>query len=403
MTRMPIYLLLSLIISSLIISCDRPNSAGCYETISRAESVLDSIPDSTLRILGGIDFYAIKDNRLLAKAHYLKGSAKMMLLNYPGAITPLLYAEKIADEAGDTKMLIQSRQRIMDLYDSVDCTKGTAAYAMRTIHAYEAYNDTSGLLNAMDRAIFPLFRMKMVDSLDYVIRKLESMAKFRKDSVTETNLFKAESSKSSLTEGVFSKPIYGLDKMVDSLNNNGDWKSLISSDNDIFQPREIFTVFDILISEGNDALARDLLDEYCRRYAPGTEVRQPDMIRFDKMVNAFDPGHGYDHPAYAIVLDRNTFFGLMIPQIERASIDFHYNEQLIKGQTIRHQHRMMWAIGTACALLVVSLGLSFALIVQRRKRQNEELIRSAVELKAAFRSTQEKWLDSLTNLCNTYL
>lgn len=394
MTRLPIYIIIAITLS-LTYACGQHQDTTIANSLRQASVVLDTMPDSTLSIIRHIDFSNIRDKHLLAEANYLEGTAKMKMSDYPGAITPLLHAEKTAGEIGDMRILKMSCRQIMSLYDSVSCTYGVVKYAMRTLRAYEADNDSSGLFEAFDDALLPIFWAQETDSLNYIINSMSRFAETCTDSVKTGKLAIARSLLNSLSDGMFSKPILGSEKLLDSINDNCDWKSLISSDENIIYPSDILKIFNILTLQNKTTLAQELIDAYTQRYAPDKQAGFNGLIRLDILFE-------YEHPAYAIILNRNTFFNLMLPQIEKASIDFYYNEKVIKNQTIKYQRKILWITVISCVLFVMLLIVAGLSLHQRRKRRNEEMIQSAIELKSALHSIQDKWIVTLANLCNTY-
>lgn len=173
-----IILILSVMYLSVACSCSRqiPDNK-MFSDITTAEALLDSMPDSTLHILSNIDFDKITNDTLLAKAHYLLGTAKLKLWDYSGAITPLLYAEKYSESAHNHRLTGMTRERIMELHDSIDNLDATAKYALKAAEAYRECNDTIKQLELLGSSILLLFQTEDSMALNSVAATMKDLSK----------------------------------------------------------------------------------------------------------------------------------------------------------------------------------------------------------------------------------
>lgn len=380
----------------LAYSCREKNEYCDYTVeLAQAERLLDSQPDSTLAIIKNINFEKISTLRQTAQALYLKGTAKRLLLNYPDAIRSLLFAEKYYDDINDRQMLANVRRQIMTLYDSIGNNQAYAWYALQTAKAYKYPADSD--------SIFEMY-VKAADSYyTYNDRQNERkvynlMKDIFHDSHDELKLFKIhciELESRGSAELLGPTGIYK--RLNDSLYSGGNWEELIRCDTLLYMPNAIRAFAADLFKEGNDKLGHDLLESYCKYYTCNVfgNDRDAGIIHMTKEFNTPFPYTG-------TILTRKSFFSREISNIEHITSDFHYNEIVLKEQTIRHQREMMTVIIICCCLVVCVLLLSLRIIMARRRRREEILIQSAAELKATVNQTNHKWLSTLTHLCDTY-
>ena len=97
-----------------------------------------------------------------------------------------------------------------------------------------------------------------------------------------------------------------------------------------------------------------------------------------------------------------NFFKKYLPLVEREAVEFYYKENVIKEQAIRYQRIKTTAIILCAGILICLLAMSLFIVRSRKRRIEEESMRSVIELKSALSQSKDRWLSTLGQLCNTY-
>ena len=81
---------------------------------------------------------------------------------------------------------------------------------------------------------------------------------------------------------------------------------------------------------------------------------------------------------------------------------FHYEEGVIKEQTIRHQRIVIIMASVIIAVIIIAIIMYLRLARMRRQRREDNNMRVASELRASLTSLEELHLATLSRLCETY-
>lgn len=81
---------------------------------------------------------------------------------------------------------------------------------------------------------------------------------------------------------------------------------------------------------------------------------------------------------------------------------FHYEEEVIKEQTIRHQRIVIIMASVIIAIIIIAIIMYLRLARMRRQRREDNNMRVAAELRTALHSLEELHLTTLSRLCETY-
>ena len=144
----------SLIILLLsIVSCSNLTTADIDPArLAVITELCETDPDSALTIINDLNLDKSGDNKAIG--YYLKGRARLNMLNYPGAVEAFLYAEKTAGEEENDSILALSRLGLMDVSDSIQDFTGKVQYAMRICAIYEKKNDYQNLYKTLEELTF---------------------------------------------------------------------------------------------------------------------------------------------------------------------------------------------------------------------------------------------------------
>jgi hypothetical protein len=395
-----IFYIFAIIAISASHSCStRHADSDIEDKIALAELVLDSMPDSTLAIIRELDIENIDNNELLAKAYYIKGSAKLKLWDYHGAISPLLYAEKQAETIRNYPLLAQSRQRIMELYDSIGSDNGVITYALKASEAYQACGDSISQFDILDNIVYTLYGMEKTECLDSITTIMTELTKNSTDSIRRESATHAETLANILKEILKNHRHINFafihdDEFFKKVYSNGDWQRIIASDSAMLHPSDIRSITNDLNNNGNEKLAHAIIDSYLNNYTK--QAKFPKTLMREN--NPIFP----NEPQYYLPLTRESFLQEYIPMVEREAVEFYYKENVIKEQAIRYQRTKNTAILLCSGLLICLLAMSLFIVRSRKRRIEEESMRSVIELKSALSQSKDRWLSTLGQLCNTY-
>lgn len=394
MRLFPIYIF-SIVLSFIFTACQKTNDTPDYERIvTQAESLIDSRPDSVITLLRNINLNSINDIALSAKAHYLYGVSKESMLDFQSAIHELLYAEKFAEIAKDYPLLIDARKHIMNIYDYLHGNKGAAEYAVKIADAYELIQIPDSSLCMLDDAIVRYAKLGMHTELPTLYSRMENMKESCTDSMRDYRLIFA---KSYILQPDIFKHIDDNESLLrDSISHGGDWRKLITCDTLTFMPGHIYSISSDLWREGNDSIAKQLIEYYCEYYAC------KEFTGGDYSILTLTKVFKTPFTVNGMILDRRAFFKKYLPLVEREAVEFYYKENVIKEQAMRYQRTKTTAIILCSGLLICLLAMSLFIVRSRKRRIEEESMRSVIELKSALSQSKDRWLSTLGQLCNTY-
>lgn len=399
MTRLP-DIIFSIVILMLMANCShRYQDDVISDCLASTEVLLDSVPDSlpdykydsVLVLMDSISANCHLSPQHEALVHYLTGAAEMELCDYPSAIKSLLYAEKESKEAGDWRLLAKTRYRIMRLYGVVGGSASRCEYAQKAAEAYELCGDTARAFDLLDSSKYYLIAYNDTEGLKDVAGWMERLSRSYEDSVTAM-VVRAYAKHEDYYGDAF---VFSLEAILDSIYNHGDWESLVSNEDDVLFPNDICDVSILLHDEGWHVAAKELLDKYAQYYTFQSEPNSRGMFHLAKHLNV-------PHPLNGIPITRRYLYNQFQPMVDRAALDFYYEEQVLKDRTIRYQRNMLVIVCICGGLAVAALGLLLWGMNQHRRKREAEMMQSAVELKTVLNQTEEKWLTTLSNLCNTY-
>lgn len=357
-----------LILLTLISSCRNESyDRQMRQNISRAQTLVDSMPDSTLSILRDVDISTI--DREKARIHYLIGCAKLRLQNYPDAMWSLLHAERTATENDDYAMLALSRLKMMELYDSLYDYKTSGYYASAALEAYGHI--------ASDR------EKSAIDSLTNGI-SIDMLA--ATDTLSDTGS-DAQSSTHPATRHT--------DNLTEMLCNDCPADSLSLPDSLMLSVSDLHMILSRLWEKGDDKTAQRFLNCYLHssNSHDGT------------MFCPYDCHDNKNRQARVYVNQTLTQRHIMESFQREASYTmakFNYGENLLKDQSLRIHRLHLWFSLSFIVVLIIIIVLILKLSRARRLRREEEYIRTALELQTALSRSQNRCLSTLTHLCNTY-
>ena len=162
----------------------------------------------------------------------------------------------------------------------------------------------------------------------------------------------------------------------------------------MLHPSDIRSITNDLNNNGNEKLAHAIIDSYLNNYTK--QAKFPKTLMREN--NPIFP----NEPQYYLPLTRESFLQEYIPMVEREAVEFYYKENVIKEQAIRYQRTKNTAILLCSGLLICLLAMSLFIVRSRKRRIEEESMRSVIELKSALSQSKDRWLSTLGQLCNTY-
>lgn len=393
MRLFPIYIF-SIVLSFIFTACRKTNDTTDYEKIvTQAEYLFYSNPDSAIHLLRSIDFDNIDDNQLAARARYLYGSYKLSMLDYRSSMRELLRAEKQAETAKDYSLLKDIRKKIANIYDDLYSNSGQAKYALKIADAYELLNEPDSAFEMLYEALHLHLVSDNMSKVSEIYHHMEDIFEQCNDSnsILILNVAKAYS-----CDTIGSPKFFNEKRLSDSIRLNGDWRDLIKCDTLVCLPGEIYSVAADLWDESNDTLAKQLLEFYCEYYiCKESSGGDYSLVSLNKVIDV-------PFTFNAIVLDRRNFFKKYLPLVEREAVEFYYKENVIKEQAIRYQRIKTTAIILCAGILICLLAMSLFIVRSRKRRIEEESMRSVIELKSALSQSKDRWLSTLGQLCNTY-
>ena len=371
LVHITLFVLLTLTCSCRDDSYDRQMS----QAIGLAQTLVDSLPDSTLTILNTIDIDALGSNK--ARAYYLAGCAKLRMQNFPNAMWSLLNAEKLSARREDYKLLTLTRLKMMELADSLYDRKSKHEYALAAVEAYD-------LLTAGS------------DSLTDIIGPDGEPVDFQRIISKSSSLSpRAGAVHTPAGRGPRSNKFFAVadDSSVAVNRHAPDSTQLSMSD--------LHTIINRMWDSGDDRGAQRLLNNYIHCYNPG----DPAACKSLSDCRCSNPGSETES-ASATHINRIITRRHIMESFQRETSDavakFNYGESLLKDQTLRLHRIHLWLSICLIVVLIAVIFLIIRLNRSQRLRREEESMHTALELQNALSSSKNRCLNTLTHLCNTY-
>lgn len=393
--------ILHILLAIILCSCNRIDDT---DRLQRAQDNLHIHPDSTIAILDSLDLDHLGPHK--AHVYLLKGKANLNLNNYPDAMESFLHAEKIADKDGNDSILILSRLGMMAISDSVNDVNEKARYALRLCEIYERHKDYDGMYDVLVK-----FKRFFLEDQPYAYAdELVNYARILSENDTTRCYFYGDTTElrgKNLYDNLGSlgspdvtswRYIDGLkgfnaQMLINKIESNDGWKDDIANDSSDISPADAHLVATKLWADGYYAMADSFIRYYKNHYA-------------EKMI-AWIP----DRPARRIhsrvtmrLMDRRKpeFRKTFQDDVKMVVSRFHYEEGVIKEQTIRHQRIVIIMASVIIAVFVIAIIMYLRLARMRRQRREDNNMRVASELRTALHSLEELHLATLSRLCETY-
>lgn len=264
--------------SLLIIGSCAGSSDRDFGRMSRADSLIDTWPDSAITIIDSIDIDRLGPHK--AHAYLLKGRANLNLNNYPDAMESFLHAEKIADKDGNDSILILSRLGMMAISDAVNDVNEKARYALRLCEIYEKHKDYDGMYDVLIK-----FKRLFTDDQPYAYAdELLNYARILCENDTTKsrgkNLYEnlAFLGSPDVTSWRYIDGLKGFNahQLINKIESNDGWKDDITNDSSDISPANAHLVTSRLWADGYYAMADSFIRFYKNNYAEKVIARIPD-------------------------------------------------------------------------------------------------------------------------------
>lgn len=385
-----------------IVSCSNLTTADIDPSrLAVITELCETDPDSALTIINDLNLDKSYNNKAIG--YYLKGRARLNMLNYPGAVEAFLYAEKTAGEEENDSILALSRLGLMDVSDSIQDFTGKVQYAMRICAIYEQNNDYQNLYKTLEELTFnhsPLPLEFHPDIMRYasLIKDINTTIITNGDSIKmdgerlcnyligqygKTNMI-------SISIGCYLKS-FDLNKYIEIIKSNGPWRTeLLNDSTDITLDYANLVVL-YLWDQGYEKEAGEFIQLYRNRY------REKDITyTIDPATNAVK-GHVRLLPP-----DPKKLPSTFQNNVKSVASRFHYEEELMHAKTIRFQRAMLISISALSIVSIIAIALYMRLLTLRRRRREYNNIRTATELRSALMDMETLHLRTLSHLCNAY-
>lgn len=368
------------------------------------KDLVNTYPDSAIILLDKLELDRLGPHK--AHAYLLKGRANLNLNNYPDAMESFLHAEKIADKDGNDSILILSRLGMMAISDSVNDVNEKARYALKLCEIYERHKDYNGMYDVLVK-----FKRFFIEDQPYAYaEELVNYARILSENDTTRCYFYGDTTElrgENLYENLVSlgspditswRYIDGLkgfnpQLLINKIENNDGWKDDIANDSSDISPANAHLVATRLWVDGYYAMADSFIRYYKNHYAEKMIARIPDRRA------------GRIHTRVTMrVMDRRKpeFRKTFQDDVKMAVTRFHYEEGVIKEQTIRHQRIVIIMASVIIAVIIIAIIMYLRLARMRRQRREDNNMRVASELRASLTSLENLHLTTLSRLCETY-
>lgn len=375
----------------------------CDIRLSSAKSLIESRPDSALSILDSISSDRPGHNKALI--HYLKGKARLNMLNYPAAMEEFLHAEKISDETSDDSVLALSRLSMMDISDSVGDYNEKTYYALKACETYEHARDFGNIYNTLDRLSYihtsdlsPEYTSRLIHYAS-LIKNIDSCVVNGEDTIKISGKHLYNFIQMSCDMNTTEIPIgialksFNLQEYLELIKTHGDWRQTITNDSTIISYYNANLITSSLWRQGYDNEARDFIMYYRSHYKdkklaydihPVTNRLTGNIVSYDQ--SDVSP----------------SFMKTFHDNIKSTMTKFHYEEEIIHARTIKFQRAMLITISALSITIIIAIGLYLRIVNMRRRRINDSNMRTAAELKTTLNNLEDMHIKTLSNLCNTY-
>lgn len=373
-------------------SCGKNENNGDLNIV---KDLVNTYPDSAIILLDKLELDRLGPHK--AHAYLLKGRANLNLNNYPDAMESFLHAEKIADKDGNDSILILSRLGMMAISDSVNDVNEKARYALKLCEIYERHKDYNGMYDVLVK----FKRFFLADQPYAYSEELVNYARILCEN--DTNKLRGENLYDNLAflgspDVTSQRYIDGLkgfnaQLLINKIKNNDGWKDDIANDSSDISPANAHLVATRLWADGYYAMADSFIRYYKNHYAEKMIAWIPD--RHAGRINSMVTMRLIDSrkPEF-----RKTFQD----DVKMVVTRFHYEEGVIKEQTIRHQRIVIIMASVIITVIIVAIIMYLRLARMRRQRQEDNNMRVASELRASLTSLENLHLTTLSRLCETY-
>ncbi len=396
--------IISLIFLTSVCSCNEHTDTSS-EMLSDASIIAQTCPDSAISILKDIDFDRLGTDE--AFAYYLKGKAELDMLNFPKAATSLLQAARLFDESGNDSLKVMSYRGLMALSDSICDIDGKARYALKACEIYLKHNDCDNLYAVLaEFASYPntyyITHSHAVNLKHYasILAEVDTVRAYFYADTTERraeHLYMQLESLDSLYMS-YGRSVYALNsfeprQLIERIIHNDGWQQVIDCDSSDIPAPNAHLIAKTLWEQGLDKEARDFMNYYRFHYS-------------NKIINNTIDQDSRKLISYISFRLNDTlkeeFKTTFQNDVKDAVTQFHYEEVLMREQTI-HFQRIMIIMFAALVITIIAAAVIYAHMSRQRHRQQEELyMLSALELRNSLRNLEEQQIDILNHLCDTY-
>lgn len=384
-----------------IVSCRNLTTADIDPArLAVITELCETDPDSALTIINDLNLDKSGENKAIG--YYLKGRARLNMLNYPGAVEAFLYAEKTAGEEENDSILALSRLGLMDVYDSIQDFTGKVQYAMRICAIYEQNNDYQNLYETLDELALNLSPLPLEFYPD--IMRYASMIKgINTTIVTDGDSIKMDGEKLyeklhdncnlNYIELSIVSPLknFNPNKYIELIKAGDTWGTQLLNDSTNITLNNANLIVSYLWDNGYEKEAGEFIQLYRNRY------REKDITyTIDPTTNAVK-GHVRLLPP-----DPKKLPSTFQNNVKSVASRFHYEEELMHAKTIRFQRAMLISISALSIVSIIAIALYMRLLTLRRRRREYNNIRTATELRSALMDMETLHLRTLSHLCNAY-
>ncbi|MDE6116469.1 MAG: hypothetical protein K2O30_07295 [Duncaniella sp.] len=422
------------ILTLLLVACDRKVEV-LFDTLRRAEELMESHPDSALSLLEDsllaenlrsadrqeMARYAllltrvrhknyideIDDSLITVATSYFSGSSdehsSMLALyhsgiiktnagNYASAIITLLKAEELADQNNEYLWLGRIRLALAEVYNRAVLPEEEVKYASDAIAAFNESCDTIFSKYACEALIIALTNAGYSDA---AIRELDIQYA---DAVAENDTIFIVA---SLDHYMYC--YYKLKRNSEVINYFNRLKAFAP---DKISHENYFMVISSLWDIGNHSEASALMDSVVSVFGDSIPLPSGVLSEMGKYEDA------YRHLYKMTRLYEETFKGIITQNVASAVSDYNESE-LQERETALHTRTVQFAAALIIIIVLVTFVMYIIYVHRREQRQKtEEIMDIAEELKKAINSNSENEnqinalklsrFETIKILCETY-
>lgn len=322
------------------------------------------------------------------------------MLNYPDAMESMLYAEKISTDTGNDSIATLSLRAMMDLSDSICDNDKKAQYAIKACDIYKNNSDYDNMYDILSNFyLFDESAHRHADTIKYYASYLleNDTAHNNYNSQRNQQLLSAINGYGSYNyyEWLFNVELkaFAPGQFIQQIKSNKGWQEEITNDSANISAKNAHLITVRLWEEGLDDIALTFINFYRKSY-PEKFIR-----------TYFDPTSGQIKSEVSFkLLDprKEEFRATFQHDVQSVVTRFHYEEGVIKEQTIRHQRIVIIMASVIIAIIIIAIIMYLRLARMRRQRREDNNMRVAAELRTALHSLEELHLTTLSRLCETY-